>query len=80
MKAGKKEWQPIAIPPDPARGWHVEADWIDSIRTGAPVRFTDFATGVAYMEFTQAVARSAQQGAAVDLPLEDFLDEKAMES
>lgn len=33
------------------------------------VRLTDFATGVRYMEFTEAVARSAQSGRAVALPL-----------
>jgi hypothetical protein len=43
------------------RGWRVEADWVDSIRNGTPVKFTDFATGVAYMEFTEAVARSADR-------------------
>jgi hypothetical protein len=35
------------------------------------VRLTDFATGVRYMDFTEAVARSAQLGAAVALPLEE---------
>jgi predicted dehydrogenase len=58
------------IPADKAGGWRVEADFIDSIRTGAPVRFTDFAAGVAYMEFTEAVAISARTGVAVKLPLE----------
>ena len=38
-------------------------------------RFTDFAAGVAYMEFTEAVARSAQNGIAVELPLEVDLQE-----
>jgi hypothetical protein len=33
------------------------------------VQLTDFATGVAYMEFTEAVARSARTGIAVRLPL-----------
>ena len=42
-----------------------------AIRGGTPIRFTDFATGVAYMEFTEAVALSAQRGEAVDLPLEE---------
>jgi hypothetical protein len=50
-------------------GWRVEADWVDSMRHGTPVRFTDFSTGVAYMEFTEAVARSAQTGVQVELPL-----------
>jgi predicted dehydrogenase len=72
VNAGNKDWREISVPADPSRGWRVEADWIDSIRTGAPVRFTDFATGVAYMEFTEAVARSAESGEAVDLPLAEF--------
>lgn len=59
----------IEVPAGRRGGWRVEADFIDSIRSGAPVRFTDFATGVAYMEFTEAVARSARSGVAVRLPL-----------
>jgi hypothetical protein len=48
-----------------------------AIRGGAPVQFTDFATGVAYMEFTEAVARSAESGEPVDLPLAEFDGEPA---
>ena len=65
----------IPIPADQARSWQVEADFVDAIRSGTPIRFTDFATGVAYMEFTEAVARSAQRGEAVELPLEEFVTE-----
>jgi predicted dehydrogenase len=61
----------IPIPPEKAGGWRVEEDWVRSIREGTPVRLTDFATGVAYMEFTEAVARSARTGVAVELPLEE---------
>jgi predicted dehydrogenase len=64
-----EDLQEIPIPADKAGGWRVEADFVDSIRTGAPVRFTDFAAGVAYMEFTEAVARSARAGVTVTLPL-----------
>jgi predicted dehydrogenase len=60
----------IPIPPDKERRWTVEADFVDSIRTGKGVRFTNFDSGVSYMEFTEAVARSASTGCAVDLPLE----------
>jgi predicted dehydrogenase len=60
----------IPIPAERARSWQVEAEFVDSIRAGTPVHFTDFATGVSYMEFTEAVARSAEQGVAVDLPLD----------
>jgi predicted dehydrogenase len=68
--ARSEELVDIPIPPEKAGGWQVEADWVRSIREGAPVRFTDFASGVAYMEFTEGVARSARTGYAVDLPLE----------
>jgi predicted dehydrogenase len=61
----------IPIPADQARDWRVEADFVKSIRRQAPVRLTSFETGVAYMEFTEAVARSARAGVAVDLPLAD---------
>ncbi len=59
----------LPIPADKAGSWRVEADFVESVRTGSPVRFTDFTAGVAYMEFTEAVARGAQTGAAVNLPL-----------
>lgn len=59
----------IPIPPEKARGWQVEADFVDSIRLGSPVLLTNFEAGVAYMEFTEAVARSARSGIAVTLPL-----------
>jgi predicted dehydrogenase len=64
----------IPIPTEKARSWRVEADFVDAIRRQTPIQFTDFATGVAYMEFTEAVARSAQCGQPVELPLEEFED------
>ena len=58
---------PIA---DGKRGnWQVEADFINSIRGNAPVTHTPFDVGLQYMEFTEAVTRSAQTGQAVYLPL-----------
>jgi predicted dehydrogenase len=60
----------IPVPPERALAWRVEAEFIEAIREGKPVRFTDFATGVSYMEFTEAVARSARLGVAVELPLD----------
>jgi predicted dehydrogenase len=62
----------IAIPPEKARTWQVEEEFVRAIRGGDAIRFTDFATGVAYMEFTEAVARSAESGEPVDLPLAEF--------
>ncbi len=62
----------IPIPPEKGRGWRVEADFVDAIRQGTPIQFTDFATGAQYMEFTEAVARSAEQETAVELPLDEL--------
>lgn len=58
----------IPIPADKAGGWRVEADFVDAIRDGTAVRLTSFESGLAYMEFTEAVARAAQAGAVVELP------------
>jgi len=69
------ELEEIAIPAGKARGWRVEEEFVAAIREGAPIELTDFQTGVKYMEFTEAVARSAQLGAAVELPLEEFVEE-----
>jgi predicted dehydrogenase len=66
------DMQEIPIPPEQARSWSVEADFIAAIRDARPVELTTFETGVAYMEFTEAVARSAETGEAIDLPLADF--------
>lgn len=70
------ELQEIPIPPDKAMTWRVEEEFVEAIRHRTPVRFTDFETAVGYMEFTEAVARSAQRGEAVDLPLEEFQEEE----
>jgi predicted dehydrogenase len=60
----------VPIPSEKVRVWQVESDFVDSIRLGTPVQLTNFQTGVAYMEFTDAVAQSARTGVAVELPLE----------
>jgi predicted dehydrogenase len=74
-RRGQQEMQEIPIPPEKAREWRVEAEFVDAIRRGTPVTMTDFAMGVAYMEFTEAVARSARQGEAIELPLEEFVED-----
>jgi predicted dehydrogenase len=75
-KRDQKELQEIAVPRELVREWRVEADFVDAIRQGTPTMLTDFETGVAYMEFTEAVARSARKGEAVELPLEEFIDDE----
>jgi predicted dehydrogenase len=66
--ARRDELREIPIPPEKAGGWRVEADFVRSIREGAPVELTHFATGVEYMLFTEAVAQSGRTGAPVELP------------
>ena len=46
-----------------------ERDFIGAIRGEGPVTMTTFADGVRYMEFTEAVTRSAQERRAIALPL-----------
>jgi predicted dehydrogenase len=65
----------LAVPAAQAREWTVEADFVSAIREGKAIELTSFESGVRYMEFTEAVARSAQRGAAVDLPLEEYLED-----
>lgn len=64
---GDAALEEIPIPDDKAGGWRVEADFVASIRDGRPVEFTNFADGVRYMQFTEAVARSAITNVSVEL-------------
>jgi predicted dehydrogenase len=52
----------MIIPPSARRGWRVEQDFVDSIRTGVPVMLTNFEDGLNYMRFTEAVFRSQENG------------------
>ena len=69
-KLGDKALHEPDIPADQQGGWRVEEEFIGAIRGEETIRLTDFETGVQYMEFTEAVARSAESGMPVDLPLE----------
>ena len=62
----------VPIPEDQRAGWRVEADFVAAIRGERPVTHTDFATGVRYMQFTEAVARSSRHQLPVTLPLKEF--------
>jgi predicted dehydrogenase len=66
------ELKPMPIPESLRGGWRVEADFIASIRGERPVTRTDFLTGVRYMQFTEAVARSSRHQVPVTLPLREF--------
>jgi predicted dehydrogenase len=67
-RAGDTALRAIPIPPEEARPWSVERDFIAAIREGRPVE-PSFADGVRYMEFTEAVGRAAETGQSVSLPL-----------
>jgi len=47
----------------------VEEEFANGIRGTEPITRTPFDVGVHYMEWTEAVTRSAQTGQAVSLPL-----------
>jgi predicted dehydrogenase len=49
--------------------WRVEEEFVNAIRGQEKITHTSFDDGVKYMEFTEAVTRSAQTGQAVSLPL-----------
>lgn len=66
-----REWTEVEIDPAMADDWRVEAQFVASIREGAPVTLTTFEDGMRYMELTEAAWRSWQEGRAVDLPLRD---------
>lgn len=68
--ARMSQLEEIAVAPERARQWTVESDFVSAIRNGLPIELTDFATGVRYMEFTEAVALSAELGEVVELPLQ----------
>ncbi len=65
---GERE-QLVEISAEKRGDWNVEADFVASIRTGAPVKLTDFASGARYMAFTDAVWESwSRGGRRVNLP------------
>ena len=68
-KNGDKELSEFPIPDEKRGKWRVEEEFIEAIRGNAPVTHTPFDVGVQYMEFTEAVTRSAQTGQTVYLPL-----------
>jgi predicted dehydrogenase len=69
---GRRADRELAALPNPREGQavhRVEEEFINAIRGRERVTMTTFETGVAYMEWTEAVHRSAASGSAVRLPL-----------
>ena len=68
-RRGDSRLQEIEIQPEKRGGWRVEEEFINAIRGVEQVTTHTFEDGVRYMEFTEAVTRSAQSGKRVHLPL-----------
>ncbi|HSW43271.1 MAG TPA: Gfo/Idh/MocA family oxidoreductase [Patescibacteria group bacterium] len=60
-------FEEVQVPDGERWTWRVEADFVAAIREGEPVRLTDFATGVCYMQFTDAVHEAEATGRRVTL-------------
>lgn len=68
-EAGSTEEKRITLSRADSRGWQVEADFVRSIREGAPVNRTSFEQGIRYMTFTEMVDRSlCEDGCKVEWP------------
>jgi predicted dehydrogenase len=62
----------LAVYPNPPEGQYrhrAEEEFINAIRGAEPVSMNTFDIGVRYMEWTEAIYRSAESGSAVSLPL-----------
>jgi predicted dehydrogenase len=66
-RRGDRELHEIAIPAERRIGWRVEEEFVNAIRGHEKVLRTTFEDGARYMEFTEAVARSAALGQAIDV-------------
>lgn len=63
--AGAPGFAEVAIPEEERWSWRVEAEFVGAIRGTEPVRLVDFATGVRYMAFTDAVHEADRTGCRV---------------
>ena len=68
-RRGDQQLSELPNPPEKQYAWRVEDEFIGAIRGQEPVVHTPFDVGVHYMEWTEAVTRSAQTGQAISLPL-----------
>jgi predicted dehydrogenase len=59
----------IRVPKKKQLQWRVEEEFVNAIRGTESVRFTNFETGVQYMEWTDAVSAALRTGQKIHLPL-----------
>ncbi len=73
MTEGETEMHPIEMPAEEQRDRTMDAEFIEAIRNGTPVA-PDFAEGVRYMEFCEAVAQSIYEGRTISMPPKPKMD------
>jgi len=66
-RRGETALHEIAIPAGLAVGWRVEEEFINALRGVEQVKFTTFEDGLKYMQFTEAVSRSADSGVLINV-------------
>jgi predicted dehydrogenase len=66
-RRGEAALKDIPVPADQRIGWRVEEEFVNTVRGKEKTSHTTFEDGVRYMEFTDAVTRSAATGQAVDV-------------
>jgi predicted dehydrogenase len=66
-RRGDKELKEVPVPAERRVGWRVEEEFVNAVRGRERITRTTFEDGVRYMEFTDAVTRSATTGQAVDV-------------
>jgi predicted dehydrogenase len=62
-----KELREITIPAERRIGWRVEEEFVNAIRGREKITRTNFEDGVCYMEFTDSVTKSMNDGRAVEV-------------
>lgn len=67
-RRGDDQLEEIPIPDEERGRWRVEEEFINAIRGQERIRYTSFETGLKYMRFTEAAARSMATGRKVSLP------------
>jgi predicted dehydrogenase len=66
-RRGDKELKEVAIPPEDEGRWRVEEEFVNAIRGTEKTTHTTFDDGCKYMEFTEAVTVSMNEGRRVPL-------------
>ena len=68
-RRGDTQLSAVPNPPEEQASYRVEEEFTNAIRGQEEITMVPFETGVHYMEWTEAVSRSAQTGQAIYLPL-----------